>query len=543
MTALGRRAGGLPVLLLTAAFLCHGLFLAMSLPGGDPLDETFHFAYACFVAQTERVPDEGKPSIPAEFRRAVGVLPASYSGPRLSWRDYSRLPEERRHELRREAYEYRAAERQFFLDSNYETQQPPLFYGIAAPLLKLLPRARFSTRLVAVRVLSISLAAAAVPLAYVFFRRLLSKRSALAATAAFVAFPGVGVFVGRFTNDALALPIAAALLSLFVEAGRGVFSRGRMLALAALLAVGCWTKLYFLLLLPVAPLATLLTARGRRTGAWKRPALACAAALLLFLPWLIHQKAQTGDWFGLIFSKQATSFGIGLLERLKTLPGLFTPRFAIVFGRTFLWPGTRSAAGAPAALAVGLFVLLLLLAVLPNVSGGSPSRLREATWRAGGLAVLLFLLGQCAQAATYAAVGRLRGHAPSAGPDGWYLLLLFPVILSAGCAFGRGVPGRLFLCATALFLGSEWWMTFGVLPGVYGGQIGFNGSNAPFAAYGNYLLRPAEVLKVYERVGLAGLRAQALGLVVGLWLLLLASAVLTAAWPRLGGSSDHARRV
>ncbi len=86
-------------------------------------------------------------------------------------------------------------------------------------------------------------------------------------------------------------------------------------------------------------------------------------------------------------------------------------------------------------------------------------------------------------------------------------------------------------------------MMFGVLPGVYGGRTGFNGSNAPFAAYASSLLRPAEVLMVYERVGLAGLRASALGLVVGLWLLLLASAVFVAARPQSRGSPDHARRV
>jgi hypothetical protein len=199
--------------------------------------------------------------------------------------------------------------------------------------------------------------------------------------------------------------------------------------------------------------------------------------------------------------------------------------------------------GAPAALAVLLTLALLLLFLAPQVTGGRRLRPRQRIWRAGGLAVAVFLGGQLAYASTYAAIGRLRGHPPSAGPDGWYLLILFPVILSAGCAFSRSVAGRLFLCATALFLVSEWWMTFGVLPAVYGGLTGFNGSNAPFAAYGDSLLRPVEVLKVYERVGLAGPKAPALGLLVGLWLLLLASAVLMAARPRLRGSPDHARRV
>ncbi len=543
MKALGRRAGGLSLLLLTAAFLCRGLFFALALPGGDPLDETFHFAYACFLAETGRVPGAGEPSIPAEFQRAAATLPASYPGPPLSWKDYSLLPEERRLALRREAYGYRSVERRLFLEANYETQQPPLYYGMAAILLNLFPRAHFSTRLVAVRLFSALVAAFAVPLTYVFLRRLLPKRSALAATAAFVAFPGIGVFVGRFTNDALALPVAAALLSVFVETARGRLSPGRTAALAALLAAGLWTKLYFLLLLPAALLAVLPALRGRRSGAWQRALLAPACAFLLCLPWMAHQKSQTGDWLGLFASKQATSLGVGILGRFRALPEVLTPRFAIVFGRTFLWPGTRSASGAPAAVAVLLTLTLLFLLIASNRAGVARSQQRQRAWWAGGFAIAIFLIGQLAYASTYAAVARARGHAPSAGPDGWYLLLLFPVVLSAGCAFGRAIRGRLFIFATALFLAAEGLMTFGVLPGVYGGQTGFNGSNAPFAAYASSLLRPAEVLKVYERVGLAGLRASAFGLVVGLWLLLLACAVFVAARPQSRGSPDHARRV
>jgi hypothetical protein len=520
-------AGGTAVLLLTAAFLFRGVFLALALPGGDPLDETFHFAYACFFAETGHLPRAGVPSIPTEFLRAAATLPAStrFAGPRISWREFSTLAEDRRSELRREAWEYRPEQRRHFMDPNYETQQPPLFYSLASVALKPLERARFSTRLLALRLGAAAVGALSVPLVYAFLRRLLGKRSALAATAAFVAFPGVGSFVGRFTNDALALPIAAALLGIFADAGRGKLSRRKAVVLAALLAAGCWTKLYFLLLLPVAPLAALSAVAGRRSGALTRALMASAAALFIFLPWLIYQKSQTGDWLGLIPSRQATTLGIGALERLEALPGLLTPHFAIVFGRTFLWPGTWSAAGAPPPLAVLLTLTLLILILAPNLAGSPRSHLRQRTWRSAGLAVAIFLAGHILYAATYAAVGRLRGHRPSAGPDGWYLLILFPVLLCAGCALGRGVGRKLFLLASLVFLAGEWWTTLGVLPGVYGGQTAFNGANAPFSAYSTYLWRPDEVLRIYSKAGLAGAPAIVLGVVVGLWLLALASAL------------------
>jgi hypothetical protein len=522
------RAGGIPLLLLTVAFLGHGVFLALALPGGDPLDETFHFAYAHFLAETGRVPNPRGSSIAAEFRRVSLLLPASTPilAPRISWKEYSDAPEETRLELRRRAYEHRPAERRLWLDPNYEAQQPPLFYLLASAPLKLLPDARFSTRLLVLRLFSAALAAAAVPLAYLFFRYLLPKRAALAATAAFVAFPGIGSFAGRFTNDTLALPIAAALLLLFVEAGRGRLSRGKTVGLAALLAAGCWTKLYFLLFLPIAPLAAVAMSGGRRAGAWRRALFACATAFLLFVPWMLRQRLQTGDWFGLSSSTQATALEIGVFDRLKTIPDLLTVRFAIVFGRTFLWPGTWSAMGAPAALAVLLTLTLLFLLLAPNLSGRPRSRLRQRIWWTGGLAVAIFLAGQLTQASTYASIGKLRGRAPSAGPDGWYLLILLPVILSAGCALGRRVATGSFVVAGAVFLAAEWWTTFGALPGVYGGRTVFNGANAPFSAYGMYLWRPDEVLRVYSTAGLAGVPAFVLASVVGIWLLALASALL-----------------
>jgi|GEM_PF-4899009 len=522
------RAGGMLMLLLAVAFLCRGVFLALALPVGDPLDETFHFAYAHFLAETGRVPKPRESSIAAEILRVSLLLPAStpISGRRISWKEYSDAPEETRRQLRCEAYEHRPAERRLWLKPNYETQQPPLFYLLASAPLKLLPDARFSTRLLVLRLFSICLAAAAVPLVNLFFRYLLSRGAALAATAAFVAFPGIGSFVGRFTNDALALPIAAGLLFLFAEAGRGRLSRGKTAGLAALLAAGCWTKLYFLLLLPVAPLAAFAMRGGRRAGSWRRALFASASAFVLFVPWMLHQRLQTGDWLGLFSSTQATALKIGVFDRLKTIPDLLTARFAIVSGRTFLWPGTWSASGAPAALAVLLTLTLLFLLLAPNLSGSPRSRLRQRIWWTGGLAVAIFLAGQLAQASTYASVGRLRGRAPSAGPDGWYLLILLPVILSAGCALGRPVATGSFVIAGAVFLAAEWWTTFGVLPGVYGGRTAFNGANAPFSAYGMYLWRPDEVLRVYSRVGLAGVPAFVLASVVGLWLLALASALL-----------------
>jgi hypothetical protein len=491
--------------LMTAAFFLRGVFLSLALPYGDPLDEPFHYGYAAYLAETGRIPRAGTPSMPAEALRPLAWLPRSTAlpGSHLSWKEFAVLSEREKAQRRREAFRYVAAERQTFVSPNYESQQPPVFYWLAARLLAAAERAPLDRRLVLLRVAGSAAACLTVPLVYLFFRQLLPRSAALAGTLAFVAFPGLGVFVGRFTNDTLELPIIAALLVLIADVSRGRLSWRRAGALGALFGLGCWTKLYVLLLLPAAPLAALFASRRIRSAAIAKSVAASSMGLVLLLPWMFRQHSDTGDWLGLNASKQAVQSGVSLLERVWALGRLLTPRFWIVFGRTFLWPGTWSAMGAPAILSILLAATLALVALKPQWRATPVSPSRRRAWRGAGVAATLFLAGQLLYAGTYSAIGKLRGHAPSAGPDGWYLLVLFPVILTAGCAFGREVRALSFLLAAAVFLLSEWCLTLGVLPAVYGGWSQPNGANAPVAVYAALLASPGSALRVFGDVGLA----------------------------------------
>ncbi|HYR45728.1 MAG TPA: hypothetical protein VER78_01890, partial [Thermoanaerobaculia bacterium] len=182
------------VFLLTSAFFLRGVFLALALPYGDPLDEPFHYGYASYLATTCLVPRAGVASMPADALRPMARLPrsTSFGGPHPSWKDFaSETPRERAAD-REEAFAFRPGERAAFVTANYETQQPPLAYLPAAGILRLFPRAALDRRLALLRLFSALAAASAVPLVWLFFRRLLARSAALAATAAFVAFPGVG---------------------------------------------------------------------------------------------------------------------------------------------------------------------------------------------------------------------------------------------------------------------------------------------------------------------------------------------------------------
>ncbi len=556
-----RPRGRTVVLLLTAAFALRGLFLILSLPLGDPLDEPFHLGYVEFVAATGRVPGEWESSMPVESRRLLATLPrsTSFGGPHLWWSAYRAMSPESRRALRRAAFAHLPGERVRFLGPNYETQQPPLFYLLAALPLRLLRGAPTNLYLLAGRLLALAAATAAVPLAYRFFRRLLAKPAALAATLAFVAFPGLGTFTGRLTNDDLAFPLVVALSGLFVDAARGRFARrwGRpaSAALALLLAAACWTKLYALLFLPVAPTAAILLAprsrrdqniprsrrdqnipRSRRVRGFRRALVGAAAGALAIVPWGLHQHAETGDWFGLTFTKGATRAGAGLARHLAVLPSVLRPEMLAYAWKTWIYPGTWASIGAPAPALWIVGAALAALWLLPQLARAPRSAGRRRGWLGAALAVGAFAVGQLSYAASNAAVAK---GPTMVGGEGWYFLILLPVVLAAGVALGKPVPPRLFVPAAALFLVADWITTLGVLPATYGGWIEKSGALAPFAAYRPILAAPGTALDVLASVGLLDLPVALLALLVLAWLAALAAAaaLIFRPAPRAGDAS------
>jgi hypothetical protein len=518
------------VLFLFSAFALRGIFLNLALPYGDPLDEIFHFGYAVFLEATGHPPAASEVSMPEQLLRPLRFLPrsTSFPGPKVSWSEASRWTPGERERRWREAFPPVSGERPVFVTANYESQQPPLFYLSAAVLLRALKEIPLETRLLILRLAATLAAASTVPIAHAFFRRLLPREGALLATAAWAVFPGLGSFVGRFSNDALALPVIAAVLLLFAETAAGRLSWKGAALLAALLALGCWTKLYVLLLVPAAPLAGLLAPRHRRRTVLLRALAACSIALLLLFPWILRQRVDTGDWLGLFASKQAASLGVSLSDRVQSLGSLFTPRFWIVFGRTFLWPGTWSAMGAPASVAVLLAVGVTLVFLCPILRRARRSSSRGRMARGPAVALVLFVAGQILYADTYAAVARVRGHAPSAGPDGWYLLALLPALLTLGCVFGGRIRGSILLTAWSIFLFCEWALTLAVLPAVYAGWTSPNGSNAPIRSWASILGSPLLALATYARVGLARAPLVVLAAILAAQLLALFAGVLLA---------------
>ena len=511
MRALGRVRAAVAV--AAAAFALRLLFLNVALPCADPHDENFHYAYAAFLAETGRIPKARELSVALEalrpfwFRRSAPVVAASW--------DRTAVPG---------LLGLDPAARRTFVAPNYQSQHPPLFYLPASGLLRVTPHASLSSRLFLLRMFATLCAVTAVPAAYRFFRHLLPRPSAILASAAFVTFPGVASLVGRFTNDALALPLAAMLLVLLVDLARGRLRPSGVAVLIAVLAAGCWTKLSFLPLLAAPILAAALAPETLRTSMLRRAVLASVLSAALFVPWLARQRADTGDWLGLTPSKTAASMHLGFRHRVAALPAVLRPRYWIVFGRTFLWAGTGTAQGAPAGTAVVLAAGLLALWLSPATAAGAVSPRTRRGALAAAATVALFVAAEILYSNTFTAVALARGQPREAYGLGWYAAILTPAILLLGCVFGRPVPRGALATFVLVSLAATWVIDLGVLPAVYSGRLGFNAANASFATYLRGLASPVLAMRTYSAAGLIALPAGLLALCWLGWQALAASA-------------------
>lgn len=518
-------ASGVAVGLLTAAFLLRGLFLAIALPYGDPLDERYHFAYADFIAETGRLPREHEGSVPFELARGVTELPRSTAtgGRRIDWGEWRVLPPAEKEARRRSALSYHAEDRGRYAGPNYETQQAPLVYEVGAGVLRMMSGASVSVRLLALRLLSVVVASIAVPFAFLFFRELFPASAALAATAAFVAYPGSGTFTGRYTNDAFAFPLGAALAVLLGFSSTGDMTRRRGVLLAAVLAAGLWTKLYFLPLLAAAPLAALFSPRQRRGRTFRLAIAVVAIAGALILPWLARQRAETGDWLGLNETKAARRAGRSVGSIAATIPEAASLRVAGNFTRSHIFPGTWAMTGAPrvpAAIALAGIAAIVVGAVVGRrrrATAGAPRR-----WAGGGIALAIFFAAQVAHEAGLAvAFGWKIGAAA-----GWYALILLPVAIALP-AVSQRAPSMAWLAATGCFLAAEAILMFGALPAAYAG-VARLGARSPWSTYAGLLFSPGEALRTYASVSLVAAPSALLGVLAALWIAMLLAALAVA---------------
>ena len=300
--------------LIWACAVVRLLFYASMLPLWEGFDEWAHFAVVGAIAHGEWLPARdiriGR-DVEATLRTAP--LPWTLRNlplPSLSHDDFWRLSEQERSAR---LAEFRSIPRAWANAAGdlpaYETQQPPLYYWLMAPLLALLRGHPLAEQVMALRWFSALLASLAVPLTYAVAERAMGSRALGLGCAAVVSLmPGFAIAVARVGNDGIAVALFAALIWAglqWIDTGRGAWRIG------VILSLGLLTKAYFLTAIPAVAVLFLL-----RSGAWYGIAAAAPG-----IAWYARNVVLYGSLSGLTESSMPAS-GAGMWRHVFDVPWL-----------------------------------------------------------------------------------------------------------------------------------------------------------------------------------------------------------------------------
>ncbi|MEK6536014.1 MAG: glycosyltransferase family 39 protein, partial [Actinomycetota bacterium] len=331
--------------------LAQGVIFAVIQPVWSRVDEAQHFHYVQYLAENRSLPVEGQTFVSPEVVnisvkadqwgwRPVGALSTpAYLDP-SSWQ---KVPEElddqdREKWVRRNLWRF-----------NYEAMQPPVYYAVNVPVYAALPGDSF-VKLYGLRLLAAMLASAMVPLTWLTAREALPDNRLVVhgAPVAMLLTQGYALNMSQITNDALAVPLAAAAVLLLLRlVSRGLGWR-RSLVAGLVIGVSLLTKLTTIFLLPVALAALLLPVYHRRVKpgrALAHAGIVFGSAVAIMAPWLAHNFAVYGDATGASAARPLMSsfFGsplesLGSLRLEELLPTFWfgEPIFPFAFW-TYAW--------------------------------------------------------------------------------------------------------------------------------------------------------------------------------------------------------------
>lgn len=400
------------VLSLWLAFIFQGAFHAIVAPMWDGFDEPGHLAYVLFIDDHGRPPGFAEPSFPRFFVDVNSYLPSTvgHGAPSFAaWRNMS--PGERQRnravadQLARDPNRYR-----LYISGNYERQQGPVFYYLAAIPAYFLRWLSLPKVVVAMRLFCVLLASLAVPLSALALRLLDGQAAVLVGLPIVALAPNTLFAFDRISNEALVFPLMAAIAyALIAVTKRG--SRRDCWQLGAFAAVGVWSRFTIVAVLPAVALA-LISGRVRR-GRWLTALGLPMGALAVLLAW---NHAQSGHMSGVIERTAVGVITVNDLERawarLKALPVVSE------LVKNHLWCGgwgfVKPSGG----------VYVMVLTVIGMAAGTAWLRRRRplpsASWPLV-LVIAAYLMAMTAHIVNGAIAAVKDPAFPTIGAEGWYL--------------------------------------------------------------------------------------------------------------------------
>jgi 4-amino-4-deoxy-L-arabinose transferase-like glycosyltransferase len=296
--------------LIWLAFLIRGAFYCVEQPLWEGFDEWAHFAYVQHLTTHGELPQRQDP-ISLELHRSLRSVPLSQSAAvsvgGITHDEYWSLTDAQRLCLGSSAsctFESANMQPGTLELTEYEAQQPPLYYVLMALAHLLLTPLELGLpiRVLVLRLLSIAVASLVVFLGHAIAQKVLpGTRLPLLVALLIASIPGLFIDMCRIGNDCLAIVLGAALVLLVFRVLETATDIRAWTLLGLCFAGALLTKAYFLALLPVIPLAAVLAVSAHRLTR-RRTALNCAWCLLLI-------AAAAGWWYGLNILRTGTVSG------------------------------------------------------------------------------------------------------------------------------------------------------------------------------------------------------------------------------------------
>lgn len=437
----------LPLAVLSLAvllFLSRGFLHILVVPMWEGFDEPFHYAYLQYMAEHRNLPPLNAPAVSREILESLQLFPTTYHLSHLTpirFKNFWELSVPDRIRLRQSLDSIEPASKSHLTDmANYQTQHPPLYYLLCTPLYLLGRHLRLVERVFLLRVFSILLAAVSLPLGYLLARRIFKNSWAILVPVLMALFPNHYVFVGRITNDALAVVIFPLLILATGKLYEKPLTPGLLWSIGCLLGLGLLTKAYFLTAVPVVLIIVLLK-RVRGETSSKQ----CIFALLLLLVpttllagwWYWRNYMEVGTFSGLAQAKMTSS--LPMIAWLKGLWYLRLGQFGALLFKLHLWAGNWSFRTAPSAYyqvfgvvyvlcAVGLIRSYLKTSLSDTTRTAHDREAKQYLMTTSGF-LLSFLVGMFYHRWAFTVAGLYSDPQSfgAIGSEGWYLNVLLPV--------------------------------------------------------------------------------------------------------------------
>jgi hypothetical protein len=418
--------------LLWVAFLARGGVHALVSPMWDGFDEPFHLAFVAFVGEHGRPPGYTEPSLPRHYLEANRHLPSflGYGAPSFAeWRGLDARSRKLSRELMKsETARLTRDERVDYIGPNYQRQQGPLFYFLAAPVWLAVADASLPAQLVALRLFCVALASLAIPVAAMLLFQIGRAPLLVVGLPIVALLPNTPFFVQRLTNDALVWPLAAAALLAWTYAIRHEEKRDRALAVGGLLTLaGIWTKLTMLPMIGAAAAAVVtINMLSSRPGWFRHSLLALGIPVAGSAPLFIWTRLATGSWTGLAEARAASR--IVPADLVDAVTRVISPQYWRQLLETHLFSGGWAFVRAPDAAYIAAAIALgaLVLAAQRRYGVRAPVVDRPAM-----LPLITFAVTFLAAVIYHAITGTIAAkHTPGfppIGAEGWYLDILRPV--------------------------------------------------------------------------------------------------------------------